>query len=374
MVTADCWEWPRCLWRRRRRRGNSHSPANVRDLLIDAGAIVIRRLRAASPIPQRGLLELADVRPRRTLSTKFFAALGDLESVRAALIENESDPRTVNEAFVCACHFDREAVASFLLERSISLDPELGKQIDGGTDRVSFIKAFKKSDFAQVAKLGLWKVFVMEHVSRAVADGDLAAFVGWLQRETWLLGEESVDFQAGMIGAASLNDRGEIIAALLDLDPAILRRPAQRRKPSSGHSCTGTRTCFHCSPVSGQCRTTCRTRQAWVTSRVKRWFDASPASSKSRRSYPGDPDARHLAWDTPTAQQVLDVAALRRHQPSLRCSGLPPRARQDINTNWNSHEPASILHTGLSAEQLRLDAIPDRPRNQHDHQGLPLGQ
>ena len=125
---------------------------------------------------------------------------------------------------MCACHFDREAVASFLLERSISLDPELGKQIDGGTDRDSFIQAFKKSDFAQVAKLGLWKVFVMEHVSRAVADGDLAAFVGWLQRETWLLGEESVDFQAGMIGAASLNDRGEIIAALLDLDPAILRR------------------------------------------------------------------------------------------------------------------------------------------------------
>jgi hypothetical protein len=56
---------------------------------------------------------------------------------------------------VCACRFDREAVASPLLERSVALDPEHGKHIDGSTGRASFIKAFEKSDFAQIAEFGL---------------------------------------------------------------------------------------------------------------------------------------------------------------------------------------------------------------------------
>ena len=53
----------------------------------------------------------------------------------------------------------------------------------------------------------------------------MTAFVGGLQREPWLLGDAYVAFQAELIEAASfLNDRGEFIGALLDLDPAILRR------------------------------------------------------------------------------------------------------------------------------------------------------
>jgi hypothetical protein len=161
----------------------------------------------------------------RTL--KFFAALGDLDGVRAALDENGNDRKSVNEAFVCACHFEHEPVASVLLERSIALDAELGRHIeDGSTDHVSFIKAFEKSDFAQVAELGPWKVFVMGQVSRAAHDGHVTAFVTTLQRERWLLGDACVEFQAELIGAATLNDRGEIITALLSLDPALLRRQA----------------------------------------------------------------------------------------------------------------------------------------------------
>jgi hypothetical protein len=41
-----------------------------------------------------------------------------------------------------------------------------------------------------------------------------------LQSESWLLSEAFVDFQAGLIGTATLNDRGEFITALLDLEPA----------------------------------------------------------------------------------------------------------------------------------------------------------
>ncbi len=40
--------------------------------------------------------------------------------------------------------------------------------------------------------LGLWKVFVMGQVQRALDERDLAAFVGTLQREQWLLGDAYV--------------------------------------------------------------------------------------------------------------------------------------------------------------------------------------
>ena len=111
----------------------------------------------------KGLLDLFQRKGLLPRTLKFLAALGDFDGVRVALDDQGSDLKTVNEAFVCARRFERDAVASFLLERSIALDPELGERIHGSTDRVSVIKAFDKADFAQVADLGLWKVFVMGH-------------------------------------------------------------------------------------------------------------------------------------------------------------------------------------------------------------------
>jgi hypothetical protein len=147
------------------------------ELLIDAGAVVMpsvceRLLRSRA----RGLLELFQRKGLLPRTLKFLAALGDLDGVRAALNENGNDLKTVNEAFVCACRFAHEAAASLLLEQSIALDPELGTHIDGHTDRLSFIRCFNRSDrsdFALVAALGLWKVFVMGQVQRALDESDL---------------------------------------------------------------------------------------------------------------------------------------------------------------------------------------------------------
>src|SRR5436309_3517092 len=166
------------------------------ELLIDLGAVVMpsvceRLLRTRA----RGLLELFHRKGLLPRTLKFFAALGDLDGVRAALDENGNDLETVNEAFVCTCRFAHEAVASLLLERSIALDPELGTHIDGHTDRLSVIQCFNRSDrsdFEQVAALGLWKVFVMGQVQRALHQRHLAPFVGELQREPWLLGDAHV--------------------------------------------------------------------------------------------------------------------------------------------------------------------------------------
>ena len=325
------------------------------ELLIDAAAVVspsvcegLLRSRA------RGLLELFQRKGLLPRTLKFFAALGDLDDVRAALDENGSDPKTVHPAFVCACRFDREAVASLLLERSIALDHELGTHIGGSTDRVSFIKAFAKADFAQVAELGLWKVFVMEQVRRTVDEGDVTALVGGLQHEPWLLGDAWVDFQGELIAtAAYMNDRGAFIGALLDLDPAILRRQPPPSSKAIEFAITYANT--HLIPVL---------TRIWPVpddlphaaglgnlSRVKHWFDKSgaPALGDLGKHFPcNDPHARRhddLRWGAPAAQHVLDTAlawaVINRH---FDVADFLLEHGADINTNWNSHEPASILH------------------------------
>jgi hypothetical protein len=324
------------------------------ELLIDAGAVVqpsvcegILRSRA------RGLLDLFQRKGVLPRTLKFLAALGDLDGVLTVLDGSGNDLPTVNEAFVCACRFEQEAVASLLLDRSIALDPELGTYIDASTDRVSFIRCFRKSDLAQAAALGPWKVFVMEQVSRAAHDGDVTALVSTFQRERWLLGEAHVEFQARLIGTATLNDRGEIITALLDLDPALLRRQASPEFHPIALAFTYAKT--HLIPLL---------TRIWPLPNdlphaagmgdlqlVTRWFDESgaPALGDLEKHFPCND--RHtlkhddLQWGAPTAQHVLDTAlawaVINRH---FDVADFLLEHGADINTTWNSHEPASILH------------------------------
>jgi Ankyrin repeats (many copies) len=325
------------------------------ELLIDAGAVVmpvvceeIIKSRA------RGLLELFQRKGLLPRTLKFLAALGDLNAVRTALDENGNDLATVNDAFLCACRFDHEAVASLLLERSIALDPELGKQVDGSPGRVAFVKYFIDTRVAHATTaVGPWKAFVMERVSRAAHDGDVAALVSMSQRERWLLGEAYVEFQAGLIGAATLNDRGEIISALLDLDPALLRRQVSPEFHPIALALTYAKT--HLIPLL---------TRIWPLpddlphaagmgdlARVKRWFDKSgaPALGDLEKHFPcNDPHTLKyddLQWGPPTAQHVVDTAlAWAVINGHFDVADFLLEHGADINTTWNSHEPASILH------------------------------
>jgi hypothetical protein len=82
---------------------------------------------------------------------------------------------------------------------------------------------------------------------------------------------------------------------------------------------------------------------------VKQWFDESgaPALDDLEKHYPyNDPRARgHLQWSPPTLQQVLDTAlafsVINRH---FDVADFLLEHGADINTNWSSHEPASLLH------------------------------
>src|SRR5688572_26102889 len=109
-------------------RERTFTRAACAELLIEAGAVVM-------PSVVNGLLEsraraLMQMFLRRGLlprSLKFVAALGDLDAVRAALRENGNDLAMVNEAFIHACRFEHENVATLLLDWSITLDAELGR-------------------------------------------------------------------------------------------------------------------------------------------------------------------------------------------------------------------------------------------------------
>jgi hypothetical protein len=323
------------------------------ELLIDAGAVVMPSVcEGLLQSRAQGLLQLFHRKSLLPRTLKFFAALGDLDAVRTALDESGNDLATVNEAFMTACVFEHEAIASVLLDRSIALDPELGTHVDGSVGRLAFITSLNENRsryFAQAT--APWHVFLKQQVTRAIHDRDLAAFVRWLRREPWLLGEAGVDFQAGLIGTATLHGRGDFISALLELDPELLRRQPPPQSQAIEFALTYANT--HLIPLL---------TRIWPLpddlphaagmgnlSRVKQWFDDSgaPRLGDLENHYPyNDARAReHLQWNPRTAQQVLDVAlafsVINRHfdvADFLLAHG------SDINTNWNSHEPASILH------------------------------
>jgi hypothetical protein len=326
------------------------------ELLIDAGAVVAPSVcESILQSRARGLLDLFQRKGLLPRTLRFFAALGDLDAVRTVLDENGNDVAVVNEAFVRACLFHHEAVALLLLERAITLDPELGKKVDGRVGRLAFVKSLIDTQpenvreiAGQATTVGLWKVFVMKQVTEAVHERDLTAFVGELQREPWLLGDDFVWFQDRLIGIAALNDGLEkFVSALLDFHPAILRR--QPPPPSQNIEQALTYATTHLLPLL---------TRIWPVpddlahaagmgdlSRVKRWFDAEGKPALGDLASQTPTTSRRRPWNEVGVQQVLDTAlawaVINRH---FEVADFLLAHGANVSTNWNSHEPASILH------------------------------
>jgi hypothetical protein len=328
------------------------------EFLLDAGAVVassvcdgLIRSRA------RGLIDLFHRRSLLPRTLKFFAALGDVDGVRACLDTNDEDLAAVNEAFMYACHLQHATAAALLLDRSILLDAELGRRIDGGPGRSALIQYFiaNKPDVHNADPFEPWHAFVKQQVDRAMHDGDLTSFVDGLRREPWMLSDACVKFQVGLIEGAVLNDRGAFINALFDLDPALLH--CRVPPPSAAIEFAFTYVKTHLLPML---------LRIWHMpddlphaagngdlARVKGWFDAAgkPALGDLTKHFPAD-NANYRgdlqAWfgqSEPTVQRILDTAlawaVLNNH---LEVADFLLAHGADINTNWCSHEPASILH------------------------------
>jgi hypothetical protein len=342
------------------------------ELLIDAGAVVTPYVcEGLIESRARGLLQLFQRKGLLPRTLKFLTALGDLDAVRRSLDENRTDLAAVNEAFMIACHFEHEAVASLLLERAVALDAELGTHVDGSVGRVGFIKYLIEEGsltFTQARPAGPWQSFVMQQVMRAVHDGDLTAFLRGLRNEPWLLGDACVGFQTGLIERATLRDRAEFITALLDLDPVLCRRQPPPR--SKGFEFAFTYAKPHLIPIL---------TRIWPVpddlphaagmgqlARVKQWFGESgaPALGDLDNHFPFNAHARlDHQFAASRAQEVLDTAlawsVLNRH---FNVADFLLEHGADINTTWSSHEPASILHelAGLHENYEAMRFLIDR--------------
>lgn len=321
------------------------------ELLIDAGADVTRLMLDSLLLSRtRGLLQLFHRKGVLPRTLKFLAALGDIDGVRASLARSGNDQAAVIDAFLSALRFEQEDVASILLERAIVLDAEFGMQVEAVGGRSAFIKYLKEHGHEHFAH-GPRRMVLMHRIGRALNDGELDGFVTGLQRDPWLLGEDCLGFQAGLVASATFRDRAEFIDALFALDPALVRRQPPPNSSPVVHAMTYART--HLIP---------RLARVWPLpddlahaagmgnlARVKRWFDAAgaPALGDLANHYPcNNSHARAmLQWGTPNAQQALDTAlawsVINRH---FDVADFLLEHGANINTDWSSHEPASILH------------------------------
>ena len=333
-------------------REGDFTRAECAEVLIDAGAHVsssvtegFLRTRA------RGLMQLFEHKGLLPRTLKYRAALGDFDGVHSGLSHEGNDVSAVTEAFVRACGFKHEAIAALLLDRLIALDPEFGQRVDGSVGRVAFIAYAIKHGLGDALKVGPWKAFVMTNVVRSIHDNDLPVFLRALKNDPWLLEDSSIEFQNEVICTATLKDRREFITAFFDLAPAILRR--QPPLPSQAIEFAVCYRRAHLVPLL---------TRIWPLpddlphaagtgnlARVQQWFDASgaPALVNVFNHFPHTGIHQEIKdpWDASPLQKVLDTAlAWAVINDEFEVADFLLAHGADINTRWNSHEPASILH------------------------------
>jgi hypothetical protein len=191
--------------------------------------------------------------------------------------------------------------------------------------------------------VGLWKTFVLEQVSRSLKGDDVTVFVAALRREPWLLSDACIDFQIELMGCG----RAEFIAALLDLDPALLRRRPPPRSDNIEYALIDAKP--HLVPLL---------TRIWPVpddlphaagmgdlAKVKRWFDADGKPALGDVAQHAPATSRHRPWNQVGVQEVLDTAlAWSVINRRFEVADFLLEHGANIDTDWNSHEPASILH------------------------------
>ena len=347
------------------------------EMLIDAGATVERKTWENVIKPgASGMLHLfarKNVLPR---TLYVLAALGDDDAVSARLEtgagerddgESPDERIVIGRALMSACRFKHTGIALRLLEHSISLDPDLGRRIDRWQGREAFVEfLIQHPGMWQEPEMTPWQSFVVLQLSNARNHNDLPAFRRWLDEEPWVLQPAFMHVQTGLILPACYEkNREAFIVALLERDPAILHADAP---PRSSWPLIGQALSY------GNAHLVPLLTRIWPlpddlphaagvgnAAAVARWFDASgkPALGSLASHYPhSDPHFPRgdLHWGPPTRQQTLDIAlawaVLNRH---FEIASFLLERGADINTNWATHEPASILHE--AAIQGNEDAV-----------------
>jgi len=330
------------------------------EFLLDAGAIANPAIwEKAIRARAKGVLQLLSRKGILPRNLDTLTALGDYDGVRDCLDASRARPSgdaaAVTQAFLWACRFDHRAVAALILERCIELDPALGQRVEKWRGRSGFIDYLaehaQKYGEPWQNVVSPWQTVVMTELLKAIDEDNLQEFTRWLQREPDLLGESHVALQVELLEHAVLKDRGPFITRLLEFDPALLR--GVTRPPSSALEFALEYGKAHLvpllTPIWPLPEDLCHAAGVGDFARVRGWFDevGRPRLGSLGHHYPtNNPSAlRNLHWTPANAQQILDVAlawACVNRQFEIATFLLERGA--NINTDWSTHEPASILH------------------------------
>ena len=333
------------------------------EMLIDAGLTIERSTwEYLIHTGAAGMLQLLSRKHILPRTLPVLAALGDDGAVRSWFAETHGrkDTEGLDEhiligcALMNACRFKHERLALWLLDRAIALDPELGRRIDRWQSRqavIEFLIQHPASWATEGPETSPWQAFVIRQMTRAHDDGDLPAFLRWLEDEPWVLQSSFVHLQVKWIERASYGKHKErFITALLEHDPALLRT----QPPPASWAITYALSYGNADlvplltrvwPLPNDLPHAAGTGNAAA---VRRWFDdeGRPVLGSLAQHYPAnDPKRADLGWGAVTTQQVLDVAlawaVLNRH---FEIASFLLERGANIDTNWATHEPASILH------------------------------
>jgi hypothetical protein len=315
------------------------------EFLLDAGAIAHPAVwQGAIRARARGVLELLSRKRLLPRNLDTLTALGDYGGVRDCL--PDADAVAVTQAFLNACRFGHRAVAGLLLDRCIELDPALGERVEKWRGRSGFIDylAEHPTEFGNP-----WRTVAMNELQAAMHKSDLEEFSRWLQREPDLLSESNAGLLVGLVENAACTDHGPFITRLLEAAPAL----KVKRPPSSA---------VVFALEYGNAHLISLLTEIWPLphdlphsagvgdfGRVRGWFDEAgrPRLGSLNQHYPANNPSvlRNLRWTPANVQHVLDVAlawaCMNRH---FEIASFLLEHGANINTNWSTHEPASILH------------------------------
>ena len=336
------------------------------EILIDAGMRIERPTwEYLIATGASGMLHLLARKKAVPLTLPVLAALGDGDAVRARLDGSqervdgeEHDERIlIAGAFMNACRFKHANIALLLLDRLVAVDPDLGPRIDRWKGRQAFVEFLLQHPGSHWSggpierrETTPWQAFVIRQLTSAIDDNDLSAFRRWLEDEPWVLQPSFVHVQIGVMERGSWDRNGEaFITALLEHDPALLRTEPPPSSSAIGHALSYGNAHLipmltRIWPLPDDLPHAAGTGNA---ASVARWFDADqPVLGSTARHHPaGDAKRADLGWGPVTVQQVLDVAlawaVLNRH---FEIASFLLQRGSNINTNWSTHEPASILH------------------------------
>ncbi len=315
------------------------------ELLLDAGAVVDPAIwEGAIRSRASGVLHLLSRKGVLPRNLDTLTALGDYGAVRGCL--PGADAAAVTRAFITGCRFQHREVAGLLLDRCIELDPALGERVEKWRGRGGFMDYLTEHP----AEFGdPWRTVVMNELEAAMRKGDLEEFNQWLQREPDLLNESNLGLLVGLIERASYTDRGTFITRLLEFAPTI----RVKHPPSSAVLFALEYGNAHLIPLL---------TPIWPLpddlphaagtgdfARVRSWFDEAgrPRLGDLSQHHPTNHPStlRNLHWTPGNPQHVLDVAlawaCMNRH---FEIATFLLEHGANVNTDWSTHEPASILH------------------------------